>query len=110
MVYQTIRYHRNAETTKAMQDEKCHTIVVTNQGGSYNSLDHTRHQFCLAHVTRNLQQMSEYIGGGLTSHMGKRLDLLCHAVFRIQHRYEQGKIIDIDWRRRIFHLKKNLSA
>ncbi|PCS21432.1 hypothetical protein BTN49_2971 [Candidatus Enterovibrio escicola] len=42
--------------------------------------------------------MAEYIGGGLTSHISKLFILLCHAEFRIQHRYEQGKITDIKWR------------
>ncbi|PCS23799.1 hypothetical protein BTN49_0768 [Candidatus Enterovibrio escicola] len=33
------------------------------------------HQFCWAHVTCNLQQMAEHSGGGLTSHISKRLVL-----------------------------------
>ncbi|PCS23662.1 Transposase [Candidatus Enterovibrio escicola] len=45
-VYQTIRYRRNEETAKELLDEQCHAIVITNQCGSYNWLDPTRHQFC----------------------------------------------------------------
>ncbi len=88
VIYQTIRYRHNEETAKAILDKQCYAIVITDQCGSYNWLDPTRHQFWWAHVTRNLQQISEYSDGGLTSHIGKCLILFCHTVFQIQHCYE----------------------
>ncbi|MGB7994841.1 MAG: IS66 family transposase, partial [Photobacterium halotolerans] len=109
-VYQTIRYFRNTDTAKSLLDEACPAVVVTDQCASYNWLDTSRHQFCWAHVTRNLKQMAEYSGGGLTAFIGKRLVLLCHSVFRLQHRYESGDINEARWRNRMARLRKRLSA
>lgn len=81
-------------------------------------VDATRHQFCWAHVQRgNLQKMADYARGGLTARIGRRL-VLCRAVFRCQHRYQDGfgmnRAGDTDvpaWRRRLdYWLKRQHRA
>ncbi len=109
-VYQNIRYFRHAETAKSLLDETCAAVVVTDQCASYNWLNPSRHQFCWAHVTRNLTQMAEYSGQGQTAYIGKRLVLLCQRVFRTQHRYEEGDIDEACWRNRMRRLRKSLNS
>ncbi len=109
-VYQAIRYFRNQETAKALLGEDNHAVVVTDQCASYHWLDPSRHQFCLAHVLRNLQQMAEYAGGGLTAHIGTRLVLLCQSIFRTQHRYEQHELAESLWRRRMQRLRRSIQS
>ncbi|ENM5760120.1 IS66 family transposase [Vibrio mimicus] len=109
-VYQNIRYFRNAETARSLLDEASPAVVVTDQCASYNWLDSTRHQFCWAHVIRNLKQMAEYSGSGLTAHIGQRLVRLCYSVFRVQHRYENGDIDEARWRSRMARLRKRLTV
>jgi hypothetical protein len=41
-------------------------------------------------MKRNLQQMTDYSGGGHTAYIGKHLCLLTNVIFHTQHRYEQG--------------------
>lgn len=109
-VYQSIRYFRNQETAKAMLGEDTHAVVVTDQCASYHWLDPSRHQFCLAHVLRNLQQMADYAGSGLTAHIGARLVHLCQSIFRTQHRFEQHEQAESLWRRRMLRLRRSLQA
>jgi transposase len=105
VVYQTIGYFRNQESAKAMLGTDSGAVVVTDQCASYHWLDPSRHLFCLAHVLRNLQQMADYAGGGLTAHIGARLVLLCQSLFRTQHRFEQHELTETQWRRRMLRLR-----
>lgn len=108
--FQQIRYFRNQDAAKHLLGEVPHAIVVTDQCGSYNWLAPERHQFCLAHVKRNLQQMADYPGAGLTAHIGNRLVLLFNAVFRTQHRFENGLLPEALWRRRQMRLRSSIQC
>lgn len=105
-VYQTVRYFRDQTTAKKLVGESPAAVVITDQCASYHWIDPSRHQFCWSHVTRNLQQMADYVGQGQTAWLGNRLVLLCHAVFRTQHRYESGELSEPYWRRRMMRLKQ----
>ena len=107
-VFQNVRYFRNQNTAKYLLGEACNAVVITDQCASYNWLNPERHQFCLAHVQRNLQQMADYSGQGLTAYIGQRLVLLLKSVFRTQHRYESGEIDEQRWRCRMQRLQKRL--
>ena len=87
-----------------------HGVVVTDQCASYHWLDPTRHQFCLAHVQRNLQEMADYGGGGQTAYLGHRLVVLFKTVFRTQHRYESGLIGEQVWLRRMQRLRRSIQV
>ncbi|WP_255334786.1 MULTISPECIES: IS66 family transposase [Xenorhabdus] len=63
-VYQKIRAYRNTETAKSLLGETTPSVIVTDQCASYHWLAPSRHQFCWAHITRNLQQMADYSGAG----------------------------------------------
>ncbi|BAJ01443.1 hypothetical protein SVI_1472 [Shewanella violacea DSS12] len=81
---------------------------MSDQCPSYNWIDPEQHQFFLAHVQRNLQQMADYSGRGHTASIGNRLVLLFKSVFRTQHRYEAGEVDEIMWRRRMQRLKRSI--
>ncbi len=75
-VFQQVKYFRNKEAAKSILGEHTQAIVVSEQCPSYNWIEPERHQFCLAHVQRNLQPMADYSGKGLTASIGNRLVLL----------------------------------
>ena len=91
-VFQNVRFSRSQDNAKHLLGEQTVSVIVTDQCASYNWLDPTRHQFCLAHVKRNLQQMADYSGGGLTARLGAKLVLMVGCIFRTQHRFEQDEI------------------
>lgn len=109
-VFQNIRDSRNQGNAKHLLGEAIHGVVVTDQCASYNWLNPTRHQFCLAHVQRNLQEMADYAGGGQTAYLGRRLVLLFKTVFRTQHRYESGLCGEQVWLRRMQRLRRSIQA
>lgn len=107
-VFQNIRYSRSQTNAKHLLGEATYGVVVTDQCASYNWLEPTRHQFCLAHVQRNLQEMADYAGGGQTAYLGRQLVLLFKTVFRTQHRYESELLDEQIWLRRMQRLRKRI--
>ena len=105
-VYQNIRYYRNQNNARHLLGSHKTGIVITDQCASYHWLETSRHQFCLAHVKRNLQQMADYSGGGITAKLGQQLVLLVSTVFCTQHRYENQELSEALWRRRMLRLRK----
>ena len=109
-VFQNIRFSRSQESAKYLLGEQTQAVVISDQCSSYNWIDSSRHQFCLAHVVRNLQQMADYSGQGLTAYIGKRLTLLMKSIFRVQHRYESSELSEDRWRRRMLRIRQSLKA
>lgn len=109
-VFQNIRYFRSQDNAKHLLGSAPHGVVVTDQCASYHWLDPTRHQFCLAHVQRNLQEMADYGGGGQTAYLGHRLVVLLKTVFRTQHRYESGLIGEQIRLRRMERLRRSIKT
>lgn len=107
-VFQQIRYSRNQDSAKYLLGKDFSGVVISDQCASYHWLDPTKHQFCWAHVTRNLQQMADYSGQGLTGLLGARLVLLCKSVFRTRHRYEAGTLETDAYQRRMHRLRRGL--
>jgi transposase len=66
IVFQKIMSSRRQECAQYILDKKFNGIAVTDQCGSYNWIDKDKHQFCWAHIIRNLQKMADYSGKGLT--------------------------------------------
>lgn len=107
-VFQQVKYFRNKDAGKSILGEHTQAIVVSDQCPSYNWIEPELHQFCLAHVQRNLQQMADYSGEGLTASIGNRLVLLFKSVFLTQHRYESGEVDEIMCRRRMQRLRRSI--
>ena len=108
-VFQVVKYFRNKDAAKSVLGAQTQAIVVSDQCPSYNWIAPERHQFYLAHVLRNLQQMADYSGKGLTANIGNRLVLLFKSVFRIQHRYESDEVDETIWRRRMQRLRRRIN-
>lgn len=106
-VFQNVRFFRSQDNAKHLLGATQAT-VVTDQCASYNWLDPQRHQFCWAHVDRNLQQMADFSGKGLTALIGTRLVLICKSVFRLQHRFDSGDIDENRWRHRMQRLRRSM--
>jgi transposase len=81
---------------------------VTNACPSYNWINPEKHQLCWSHVTRNLQQIADYSGGGYTAYVGRRLTLVANMIFRIRHRLERNEISHAQYLRRMQRLQKSL--
>ena len=92
LVYEHILFSRSTSSAKKVINKGYAGVVVSDQCPSYNWLSPERHQFCWAHVKRNLQQMADYSGGGHTAYVGKHLCLITDAIFRTRHRYEQNEL------------------
>jgi transposase len=107
-VFQQVKYFRNKDAAKSVLGEQTQAVVVSDQCPSYHWIEPERHQFCLAHIERNLQQMADYSGKGLTEHIGNRLVLLFKSVFRTQHKYEAGTLEEVNWRRRMHRLRRSI--
>ncbi len=108
-VFQAIRSSRSQQDAQFLLGADTSSIVISDRCPSYNWLPAQRHQFCWAHIVRNLQQMADYAGKGLTAKIGQRLTLLSKAVFRVQHRFEEHEINEERWRRRMQSLRKRLN-
>ena len=109
-VFQTVRYSRGKESAKFVLGDCKDNIVITDNYAAYNFINPEKHQLCLAHVQRNLQQMADYSGGGLTSLIGKKLVLILKTVFRTQHRREQSILSETLWLRRMQRLKRSFTT
>ncbi len=109
-VFQTIRYSRSQESAKHILGDCKDNIVITDQYAAYNFINPEKHQLCLAHVQRNLQQMADFSGGGLTALIGSKLVLLLKTVFRTQHRFEQDELSERLWLRRMQRLKRSFTT
>ena len=105
LVYEQILFSRSATSAKTIINEGYAGIVVSDQCPSYNWLEGSRHQFCWAHVKRNLQQMSDYSGGGYTAYVGRHLCLMVNSIFRTRHRYEQHELDHSTYLRRMIRLQ-----
>ncbi|WP_331432431.1 IS66 family transposase [Photobacterium profundum] len=108
-VYERVLFSRSTHSAKVMLNEKFAGVVISDQCASYNWLNPEKHQFCLGHLKRNLQQMADYSGGGLTAFIGKRLTLLINMIFRTQHCYEEENISAEIYFRRMKRLRKSLT-
>lgn len=85
-------------------------IAITDQCASYNWIDKNKHQFFWAHITRNLQNMADYSGKGLTAKIGKKLVLMCKSVFRIQHRYQSKELTENQYHQRMKRLRESFKT
>ena len=111
VVFQKVLFSRAQSSAKYVLGDKFQGIAVTDQCPSYNWLDSSRHQFCLAHVKRNLQQMADYnSGNGHTAYIGKRLTLLIQLIFRVRHRYENNQLDEATYHRRMHRIRRSLIA
>ena len=108
LVYEHILFSRSTSSAKKVISEGYAGIVVSDQCPSYNWLAPDRHQFCWAHVKRNLQQMADYSGGGHTAYVGKHLCLITDVIFRTRHRYEQNELGHVMYLRRMKRLQTAL--
>ncbi len=83
--------------------------MITDQCASYNWIDNQKHQFCWAHIVRNLQKMADYSGKGLTAHIGQKLVLTCQSVFRTQHRYEDNQLAAHQYQKLMRRLRQSFN-
>ncbi len=98
-------HSRGKLAAQKLLGEQVRGCVVTDQYAGYHWLEDTRRQLCWAHILRNVTQMAEYSAGGYTAQMGGRLVLRVEAIFRTQHRFEDGEISEDIYQRRMQRLR-----
>ncbi|WP_338419013.1 IS66 family transposase [Vibrio zhugei] len=108
LVYEKILFSRSMHSAKTVLGEHYSGFVVSDQCPSYNWINPEKHQLCWSHVTRNLQQIADYSGGGYTAYVGRRLTLIANMIFRIRHRLERKEITHGQYLRRMQRLQKSL--
>ena len=110
IVFQKIMSSRRQECAQYILGKKFNGIAVTDQCGSYNWIDKNKHQFCWAHIIRDLQKMADYSGKGLTANIGEKLVLICKIIFRVQHRYQNKELSKNQYHKRMQRLRKSFNA
>ena len=78
-------------------------FLVTDDFGGYNRVENERRQLCWPHLIRKFIDISERVGNG--GKIGRRLLLISHAVIRTRHRWQEGKIKEVVYFRRMNRLR-----
>ncbi len=79
-------------------------ILVTNRHGAYNDYDVHKHQYCWAHIIRNLEKIAERRGDAGAD--AKRLLRLARLAVRFGKRWEASHYQSLHYRRRLERLRK----
>lgn len=81
-------------------------VLVTDQYSGYRFVDPSKRQLCWAHVARNVAAIAD--SADLDNQpIGERLVLLAAAVFRTQHRYDEGHFSEQHYLRRLIRLRQS---
>ncbi len=80
-------------------------FLVTDDYVGYNRVPDSRRQLCWPHLIRKFIDIGSRIGNG--GKIGRRLLLLSHAVIRTRHRWEQQRIEEPIYQRRMQRLRRS---
>jgi hypothetical protein len=83
-------------------------IVISDGLAVYHWLAESRHQLCWAHVLRQVRAIAER--PGWTGQIGARLYRQALMVFRTRHRYEQHRLDETRYHRRMQRLRSRFRA
>jgi hypothetical protein len=80
-------------------------VLVSDRHGGYNDHPDEQHQYCWAHVIRNLEKIAQRKGdAGL---IGERLVRLARLVFRIDHAYQRQIYSQAHYRSRMERVRNH---
>ena len=81
-------------------------VVVTDDYAGYNHLPAHRRQLCWAHLLRHFTAIGERKGSA--GKLGRELELLTRMLYRIRHRFVEGRIDEETWRRRSERVRRRV--
>lgn len=93
-----LRPHQNSVTLTSLVGHRIHCLI-SDRGLAISRIEVKIHQFCLAHLIRNIQGQAERpeVSFDDTQRLGTVYDTL-HELFRDKHRTERGEISESTWR------------
>lgn len=103
--YFMVHYSRGKAAANALLG-RFSGILVTDRHGAYNGYDPSKHQYCWAHVIRNLEKISQR--GGQAGEDGRRLLRLARLTVHCGKRWQQGQGQSLLQRRRLDKLRHHL--
>ena len=99
-------YFRNKEAAIKLLGEELDGVLVTDQYSSYRYIDDSQRQLCWAHILRNVIAIAESMDKD-NQKIGRRLTLIAQALFKTRHRYDDGTLSLIKYKRRIARLQQS---
>ncbi len=103
VVYLMTHYSRSKTAANELLGD-FNGILITDRHGGYNDYPDEQHQYCWAHVIRNLERIAQRKGDA--GEIGERLVRLARLVFRIDHAYQRQIISEASYRSRMERLRK----
>lgn len=90
---------QNGQALSEILRNKKITLLVSDRGLATNKIESCVHQYCLAHLLRNIQGLAEYPSASISQVelLGEIYDNL-QLLFRDKHRLERGEISLSTWR------------
>jgi transposase len=105
LTYFDVHYSRGKYAAQALLGN--HTgVLVSDRLASYHYYPAQRHQLCLAHVIRNMEQIS--YRQGESKRLGERIVKTLRHVFSTYHRYQAKQLSTQAYERRINQLRFSL--
>jgi len=83
-------------------------ILVTDRHGAYNDYDADRHQYCWAHIIRNLEKIAGRVGHA--GQDGRYLLRLARMVVHCGKRWQASRCQSLLYRRRLERLRQHFQA
>ncbi len=80
--------------------------IVSDRYGAYLRLNQSQHQFCLAHLLREAQRISEHP----RNRIGSELHRLLYEVLHLSSQYRSGDLSHASWHRRICLRRSHLDT
>jgi len=96
--YFLIHYSRGKAAARELLGE-FDGILITDRHGAYNDHDPEKHQYCWAHVIRNLEKIAQR--QGRAGEDGQTLLRIARLVVRCAHRWKQSSYQSAHYRRRL---------
>ena len=100
--YFLIHYSRGKTAAKELLGE-FDGILITDRHGAYNDYDAEKHQYCWAHIIRNLEKIAQR--QGQAGEDGQRLLRIARLVVRCANRWQQSGYQSRHDRRRLDRLR-----
>jgi len=101
-----IRNSRCMKSAKILLGESFSGYLISDRFGSYNWIKTTVRQFCWAHLKRDIQKISER--SGIAGIIGDAILSDIRRMFRLWHRYKNGKINHKTFKSAMAPIRKNI--
>lgn len=90
---------QNGDSLRELMKGRKITLLVSDRGLAISKIDSKIHQYCLAHLLRNIRGLAEHPATTVANagHLGEIYDAL-QQLFTDKHRFERKEISETTWR------------